>query len=300
MRMYEFDLESIMKSKQLLDVYFKEVPRGKQPKDLWKDPISLAPNSGYRNKMFSKASGIVNLNGTVEDAYYNLMEYAEERKELKIIDRGLCEDEIWTWAKWMKGEFEQYANVDFPLSVYFEYIVGYYVVASFRGFSAEYEFADWLNTKLETSTCYTDGNTPDNVYEYFQCKNNDEMDRKYMIDLLVLSNDDVEGKDGAEIVGGDVIQIKNRSFLLGGGYDSFDKDYKSLKEAAKNLKDKYNTEYYFAFYDTDGGWLQKQDGRFLFHSRQIFELFDKNDRETRKRIVKDRLKKRDYIITDLK
>ncbi len=298
--MYKFDLESITKSKQLLDVYFKEVPKGKQPKDLWKKPISWATNSGHRNELFSRKSGIVNHRGTVEEAYYSLLKYSEDNKDKAPSERGMREDDIWHWAEWMKKEFEQYANSKFPLLTYFEFIVAYYVVASFRAFIAEYDFADWLNTKLETSTCYTDENTPDNVYEYFHFKNHDDLDRKYMIDLLILSNDEVEGKNGAEIVGGNVIQIKNRSFLLGGGYDSFDKDYKSLKEASDKLKEKYNVNYYFAFYDTDGGWLQKEDGRFLFHSRQVFELFDKNDRETRKRIVKDKLKKKELKVTDLK
>lgn len=295
---YVFDLESIKRNKRELEQYFRGVPDGKQPRDLWKDTISLVPNSGYRNKIFSRGLGVVNLRGTVEEAYYSLMKYAEDNKNLEVRNRFMTEDEILKWAEWLKNEFEQYTTVKYPIQTYFEFILGYYVVAAFRGFSAEYEFSDWLNTKLKSSTCFSDDNITEEICSYFGCSDHDELDRKYMVDLLVLSNYEVEND---EIEGGDVIQIKNKSFLLGGGYESFEKDYKSLKEASQTLKEDFNTDYYFAFYDNDGGWLQKRkDGRFLFNSKEVFDLFDKHDKKTRKEIVKERYNTKDYIIANLK
>jgi hypothetical protein len=118
-----------------------------------------------------------------------------------------------------------------------------------------------------------------------------------MVDLLVVNNEDINTN---EFSGGDVIQIKNRSFLLGGGYESFDKDLKSLKEAATILKEKHNTDYYFAFYDTDGGWLMKKEGRFLFNAKEVFELFDKYDKKGRREVFDKKINNGEYIITDLK
>ena len=295
---YRFNLESIKKNKRELERYFKDVPRGKQPRDLWKDTISLVPNSGYRNKIFSRNGGIVNLRDTVEEAYYSLMKYAEKNKHLDVRDRFMTEDEIMHWAMWLKNEFEQYLHhKSYPLNTYFEFILGYYVMAAFRGFSAEYEFSDWLNSKLKGSVCFSDDNITEDICGFFGCKNHDELDRKFMVDLLVVNNEDINTN---EFSGGDVIQIKNRSFLLGGGYESFDKDLKGLKEAATTLKEKHNTDYYFAFYDTDGGWLKKKEGRFLFNSNEVFELFDKYDKRGRREIFDKKINNGEYIITDLK
>jgi hypothetical protein len=100
------------------------------------------------------------------------------------------------WADWMKNEFEQYSSQKFSLLTYFDYIMGYYIVTSFRGFAAEYEFCNWLNKKMTDSTCYNDDNITEEMCERLGCKNHDELDRKLMIDLLV--DDDI------------AIQVKNR------------------------------------------------------------------------------------------
>ena len=131
---------------------------------------------------------------------------------------------------------------------------------------------------------------------FLGCKNHDELDRKYMVDLLVVRNEDIKTN---EFTRGDVIQIKNRSFLLGGGYESFDKDLKGLKEAATVLKEKYGTDYYFAFYDTDGGWLMKKEGRFLFNGDEVFELFERHDKKGRREIFDNRIHNGEYVITNL-
>ena len=293
---YKFDLESIKKNKRELERFFKDVPRGKQPRDLWKDTISLVPNSGYRNKIFSRERGIVNLRGTVEEAYYDLMKYAEKNKHLEVRDRFMTEDEIMKWAHWLKKEFEQYLhNKTYPIKTYFEFILGYYVLAAFRGFAAEYEFADYLNGRLKDSICFSAENTTDEICSHFDCLNHDELDRKLMLDLLVLDNEEVEEND---ITCGYGIQVKNRSFLLGGGYESFDKDLKELKNAVAELRDKYDMEYYFVFYDSDGGWLKKESGKYFFKAEEVFEFFNHTKSE-RREIMDKKLENKEYTISEL-
>ena len=284
---YDFNLERIKRAKLTLDAYFKEVPKGKQPRDLWKDTISKVENSGSRNTMYSKALGIVNLNGTVQEAYETIIKYAKENEDKPPRERFMTLEDVAYWASWMKGEFEQYLNgKEFSLLTYFDYIIGYYIVASFRGFSAEYEFCNWLNKKMDGSTCYNEENITQEMCERLGCKNHDELDRKLMIDLLV--DDDI------------AIQVKNKTFLLGGGYSSFDEDYRNLKKAAKELKEKYHMDYYFVFYDTDGGWVRKRkDGLFVFEANAIFKLFDENDIKKRKELVNKMYDRGNLFISEL-
>ena len=284
---YDFNLERIKRAKLTLDAYFKEVPKGKQPRDLWKDTISKVENSGSRNTMYSKTLGIVNLNGTVQEAYETIIKYAKENEDKPPRERFMTLEDVAYWASWMKGEFEQYLNgKEFSLLTYFDYIIGYYIVASFRGFSAEYEFCNWLNKKMDDSTCYNEENITQEMCERLGCKNHDELDRKLMIDLLV--DDDI------------AIQVKNKTFLLGGGYETFDEDYRNLKKAAKELKEKYNMNYYFVFYDTDGGWVRKRkDGLFVFEADAIFKLFDENDIRKRKELVNKMYDRGNLFISEL-
>jgi len=192
---YQFDLKRILAAKRRLDKCDKNIPYGKKPKDIWKTPISEKHNSGIRNRIFSKKTNIVNFQGTVEEAFDSLMKYANENKDKPVIERFMTLDEIEYWAKYMKNEYEKYSKEDNPLFLYIDYIISYYVVASFRGFNAEYEFCDWINSKLkirklnseqnsglnkqkwDNGICYSDINTPDYVYKYvFNCLNHDELD----------------------------------------------------------------------------------------------------------------------------
>lgn len=309
---YKFDLNRILAAKVRLDRFDKRIPDGKKPKHIWKDTVSLVSNSGSRNRIFSKKYNIVNHQGTVEEAFDSLMKYANENKDKPVSERFMTFDEIEYWAKYMKNEYEEYSKEDNPLLLYIDYIISYYVAASFRGFNAEYEFCDWINSKLEArklnskqnrflnrkkwddGICYSDINTPDYVYKYvFNCASHDELDRKKMVDLIIEYH---HPNSSTSEPAYDVIQIKNTSFLFGSGYD-FDKDYAKLKEAA-NASNENGVGYYFAFY-TDNGWLKKSDGKFTFNSKEVFELFDNNTIEERKKIVRDKINNNEYIFSKL-
>ena len=275
---YQFDLESIRKSKYVLDRWVNGVPKGKQPKDIWKDPISTTPNSGHRNELFSKKSGIVNHRGTAEEAYYALMKYAEDNKDKEPRERGMREEDIWHWASYMKSEFETYAKVSHPVKMYFEFILAYYVVGAFRAFNAEYEFCDWINYEFDDSICYSDETITEDICKKFNCKSRDELDRTYMVDLVI----ETEGTL-------DAVQIKNLTFLMGGDYYSYEKDVKELKSAYEKIT-KMGYRYYFAFYNTDGGWLENKNGICLFEGQRVFDFIDKYTKEERKKIIDDNVK----------
>lgn len=283
---YDFNLERIKRARFTLDAYFREVPKGKQPRDLWKDVISTVEHSGSRNKMYSKNLGIVDLSGTVEKAYKAIINYAKDNENKPPRERFMTLEDVAYWADWMKNEFEQYSSQKFSLLTYFDYIMGYYIVTSFRGFAAEYEFCNWLNKKMTDSVCYNDENITEEMCERLGCKNHDELDRKLMIDLLV--DNDI------------AIQVKNKSFLLGGGYKTFEDDYNNLKKAAKELREKYHIDYNFVFYDPDGGWVRKRkDGLFIFSSNEIFNLFDNYSTEDRKRLIRKMFEKGNLFVSDL-
>jgi hypothetical protein len=272
---YNFDLNRIKEHKMLLDRRYG-VPRGKEPKDLWKNTISLTPNSGVRSAIF-KNKEIVNLLGTVEAAYRSLMKFANENQDLAVRDRFLNEDEILDWAKWMKEEFETYANVDYDIMCYYDFIIAYYVVTPFYGFGAEYQLSNYLNRKFKENNldkrCYTEDEMSRDICKRFGCRDGEDMDKKWLIDILV--DDNI------------AIQVKSKTFLLGGGYRSFEDDYNSLKIAAQTLKDKYGIKkYYFAFYGENGTWLQNNNNKFLFDSNYVFKLFDENTPQRRKEIVR--------------
>lgn len=288
---YKFDLLSINKSKYILDKWIKGVPKGKQPKDIWKNPISTTPNSGHRNELFSKNMGIVDHRGTAEEAYYALMKYAEDNKDKEPKERGLRESDIWYWANYMKTEVEAYSKVTYPLETYFEFIVAYYVVGAFRAFNAEYEFCDWINYEIDGSICYSDETLTEEMCRKFDCKSRDELDRTLMVDLVV----ETEGTI-------DAIQIKNLTFLKGGEYSSYEKDLNELKTAYKKVTD-MGYGYFFAFYSSDGGWLENKNHICLFEGQRVFDFIDKYTKKERKEIIDDNVRwntKNDYRITELR
>ena len=200
---------------------------GKGARDLWKQKYCQKEVSGSGNYLWSILKSMGEL-----DFYQKFIQYAEEHRNKPIAWRGLTHDELMKLAESFKRDFEANADCDYPVEVYYNYMLLHLIQEPFNGHRKEIEMMEYLRSRGKDARL-ADG----------------DLDLKYKVDILV-----------GDSIG---IQVKRETFLYSKS-ENMMKAVEDLKRYKEIVEEKFGIIMYYAVYRADGTWMKTDSGKILF------------------------------------
>ncbi len=216
---------------------------------IWNDHYSPAKSIGKCSTLYK----ILKPN-SYQDFLQKYLEYAERNKDtLRVIDRGLTEDELILLAQEYKFLCERQVNINEPLTTYLNDAICHIIIETYDGMRREEEAISIISSR-----------------GYRVRKGGDFLDRRYGVDLACT---DGHGKCFA-------VQVKPVSFFLSNRIDVTE-DRNLIYQKKEKLKKEKGMETFYMIYDknVDGRitWIKNHDDNFAFAFDDALYLGENNN-----------------------